>query len=101
MRELKRELAQEGAQLGVARRAAAGQLRCAVEACLADLGMAGSRFDVRISWKPYAKVPSLSSPPMLLYASPLQKKMDTAAAAWLLPWSSLSLHAGFCMQLAT
>lgn len=38
--------------LWTVRRAAAGQLRKAVEGCLADLAMAGSRFDVRIGWEP-------------------------------------------------
>ena len=38
------------------RRAAAGHLRVAVESCLAELAMAGSRFDVRIGWEPCAQV---------------------------------------------
>lgn len=53
---MKQELAAEGTALSKRRRAAAGQLRVAVENCLADLAMAGSRFDVRIGWEPYAKV---------------------------------------------
>lgn len=53
---MKQELAAEGTELSKQRRAAAGQLRVAVETCLADLAMAGSRFDVRIGWEPYAKV---------------------------------------------
>jgi len=46
------EVAAAAAELSNARRAAAGQLRVAVEACLADLAMQGSRFDVRIGWLP-------------------------------------------------
>lgn len=53
---MKQELAVEGTALSKQRRAAAGQLRVAVESCLADLAMAGSRFDVRIGWEPYPKV---------------------------------------------
>ena len=49
------EVAAAAAELSGARRAAAGQLRVAVEACLADLAMA-SRFDVRIGWLPDPKV---------------------------------------------
>ena len=56
VRQLKVELAQEAVQLSQRRRAAAGSLRAAVEACLADLSMAGSRFDVRIGWEEHAKV---------------------------------------------
>ncbi|EIE25588.1 P-loop containing nucleoside triphosphate hydrolase protein [Coccomyxa subellipsoidea C-169] len=55
LRRMKQELAAEGTVLSKRRRAAAGQLRVAVESCLADLAMAGSRFDVRIGWEPYAK----------------------------------------------
>ena len=61
-RQLKTELAQEAVQLSRRRRAAAGSLRTAVEACLADLSMAGSRFDVRIGWEEYAKVSPKSCP---------------------------------------
>ena len=50
------EVATAAAELSNARRAAAGQLRVAVEACLADLAMAGNRFDVRIGWIPDPKV---------------------------------------------
>ena len=42
--------------LSCRRRAAAGHLRVAVEACLAELAMAGSRFDVRIGWEPWPQV---------------------------------------------
>ena len=56
VRQLKAELAKEAAQLSQRRRAAAGSLRAAVESCLADLSMAGSRFDVRIGWEEHAKV---------------------------------------------
>ena len=56
VRQLKGELAHEAAQLSARRRAAAGALRAAVEGCLADLAMAGSRFDVRIGWEEHAKV---------------------------------------------
>ena len=59
VRQLKSELAQEALQLSQRRRAAAGSLRAAVESCLADLSMAGSRFDVRIGWEEHAKVGSL------------------------------------------
>ena len=59
VRQLKAELAQEALQLSQRRRAAAGSLRAAVESCLADLSMAGSRFDVRIGWEEHAKVGSL------------------------------------------
>lgn len=45
------ELAAAGAALSQRRRAAAGHLRVAVEASLAELAMAGSRFDVRIGWE--------------------------------------------------
>ncbi|BDA41836.1 DNA repair protein RecN [Coccomyxa sp. Obi] len=55
LRRMKQELAAEGTALSKQRRAAAGQLRVAVEGCLADLAMAGSRFDVRIGWEPYPK----------------------------------------------
>lgn len=48
---LQQKLAEVGTQLGLRRREAAGKLRAAVEACLTDLAMAGSRFDVRISWQ--------------------------------------------------
>lgn len=48
VREQRSAAATAGAALSARRRAAAGQLRVAVEACLADLAMAGSRFDVRI-----------------------------------------------------
>ena len=58
-RQLKAALAQEALQLSQRRRAAAGYLRAAVESCLADLSMAGSRFDVRIGWEEHAKVGSL------------------------------------------
>ena len=44
------------AALSGRRRAAAGQLRVQVEACLADLAMKGSRFDVRIGWLPDSQV---------------------------------------------
>lgn len=54
---MKQELAAEGTALSKQRRAAAGRLRIAVESCLADLAMAGSRFDVRIGWEPSPKVP--------------------------------------------
>ena len=54
--ELQEKLAEAGTRLGVRRRAAAGRLRAAVEACLSDLAMAGSRFDVRISWQAAAEV---------------------------------------------
>ncbi|KAK9798188.1 hypothetical protein WJX73_001384 [Symbiochloris irregularis] len=53
--ELQEKLAAVGVQLGGRRRAAAGKLRAAVESCLADLAMAGSRFDVRIGWQPSAQ----------------------------------------------
>ena len=56
MRQLKGQLAQDALQLSQRRRAAAGSLRAAVECCLADLSMAGSRFDVRIGWEEHAKV---------------------------------------------
>ena len=56
MGELEQKLAEAGVLLGVKRRAAAGKLRAAVETCLADLAMAGSRFDVRISWQAAHKV---------------------------------------------
>eukprot|EP00884_Botryococcus_braunii_P022424 jgi/Botrbrau1/8866/Bobra.50_2s0023.2 len=49
---LRRELVEEGAAMSVRRRAAAGKLRAAVEASLADLGMAAARFDIRIGWQP-------------------------------------------------
>ncbi|CAL5219355.1 g1171 [Coccomyxa viridis] len=55
VRQLKAELAHEAVQLSQRRRAAAGSLRAAVESCLADLSMAGSRFDVRIGWEEHAK----------------------------------------------
>ncbi|CAL8460865.1 g396 [Coccomyxa elongata] len=55
LRRMKQELAAEGTALSKQRRAAAGRLRVAVESCLADLAMAGSRFDVRISWEPSPK----------------------------------------------
>lgn len=47
---LEKELADRGSQLSRRRREAAGKLRVAVEAGLADLAMSGSRFDVRIGW---------------------------------------------------
>ena len=56
MVELQQKLAEAGTQLGVKRREAAGKLRAAVEACLADMAMAGSRFDVRISWQAASQV---------------------------------------------
>lgn len=56
VRQLKAALAQEATQLSQRRRAAAGALRAAVESCLADLSMAGSRFDVRIGWEESLKV---------------------------------------------
>lgn len=49
-------MATAGGALSAQRRAAAGQLRVAAEACLADLAMAGSRFDVRIGWQLDAQV---------------------------------------------
>ena len=55
-RQLQGKLAEAGAQLAVKRRAAAGKLRAAVESCLADLAMAGSRFDVRICWQAATQV---------------------------------------------
>lgn len=55
IRSLKAQLAEDAAALSRQRRAAAGRLRVAVESCLADLAMAGSRFDVRISWEPNPK----------------------------------------------
>jgi hypothetical protein len=55
VRQARAEIAASAAALSGARRAAAGQLRVAVEACLADLAMAGSRFDVRIGWLPDPK----------------------------------------------
>ena len=55
VRQTRAEVATAAAALSRARRAAAGQLRVAVEACLADLAMAGSRFDVRIGWLPDPK----------------------------------------------
>jgi hypothetical protein len=42
------------------RRAAAGHLRVAVESCLGELAMAGSRFDVRIGWEPCTQVTALA-----------------------------------------
>ena len=65
VRQLKAELAQEAVQLSLRRRAAAGSLRAAVESCLADLSMAGSRFDVRIGWEEHAKVSATHAPPGL------------------------------------
>lgn len=65
VRQLKAELAQEAVQLSQRRRAAAGSLRAAVEACLADLSMAGSRFDVRIGWEEHPKVSAVRALPGL------------------------------------
>jgi len=55
VQQARTEVAAAAAELSGARRAAAGQLRVAVEACLADLAMA-CRFDVRICWLPDPKV---------------------------------------------
>lgn len=49
--EIEEELRVDGLQLSARRRAAAVALRAAVEACLRQLAMGGSRFDVRISWQ--------------------------------------------------
>ncbi|GAB4813044.1 hypothetical protein N2152v2_000090 [Parachlorella kessleri] len=52
---------QQGAiALSERRRQAAGRLRAAVESLLGDLAMAGSRFDVRVSWAPAADDSSLA-----------------------------------------
>lgn len=67
VRQLKAELAQEAVQLSLRRRAAAGSLRAAVERCLADLSMAGSRFDVCIGWEEYPKVRPLTQLAALLW----------------------------------
>ena len=67
VRQLKAKLAQEALQLSQRRRAAAGSLRAAVESCLADLSMAGSRFDVRIGWEEHAKVGSLCTSHKQMY----------------------------------
>lgn len=50
------QLALEGSQLSRQRREAAGKLRVAVEAGLADLAMSGSRFDIRIGWEKASQV---------------------------------------------
>ena len=55
------ELAAAGAALSLRRRGAAGHLRAAVEAQLAELAMAGSRFDVRIGWE---SLPAVLRPPI-------------------------------------
>ena len=65
VRQLKGELAREAVQLSQRRRAAASALRAAVESCLADLSMAGSRFDIRIGWEEHAKVSASCAPPGL------------------------------------
>ena len=51
---LRAALAADCAALSAARQAAAGRLRAAVEGCLAELAMGGTRFDVRITWEPVA-----------------------------------------------
>ena len=56
MQQTRMEAVSAAAELSSARRAAAGQLRVAVETCLADLAMAGCRFDVRVAWLPDSKV---------------------------------------------
>lgn len=48
--DLRSSLASRAARLSRSRREAAGRLRAAVEACLADLAMPESRFDVRVGW---------------------------------------------------
>ncbi len=53
---LRREAAAAAVALSRQRRAAAGHLRVAVESCLAELAMSGSRFDVRIGWEPWPQV---------------------------------------------
>lgn len=53
---LRGEAAAAAVALSGRRRAAAGHLRMAVESCLADLAMAGSRFDVRIGWESLPQV---------------------------------------------
>jgi DNA repair ATPase RecN len=44
------QVREQAVELSRRRREAAGRLRAALEAVLADLAMAGSRFDVRIAW---------------------------------------------------
>lgn len=53
---LRRGVSMTAVALSGRRRAAAGHLRVAVESCLAELAMAGSRFDVRIGWEPCPQV---------------------------------------------
>ncbi|KAK9819715.1 hypothetical protein WJX72_001582 [[Myrmecia] bisecta] len=48
---LRGEVVEDAVVLSQKRRAAAGKLCSAVESCLRDLAMAGSRFDVRIDWQ--------------------------------------------------
>lgn len=49
--KFRESLARAAGKLSSRRREAAGKLRVAVENCLADLAMSGSRFDVRIGWE--------------------------------------------------
>lgn len=49
--QLQAELSSTALELSARRQDAAGRLRAAVEHCLSDLAMAGTRFDVRISWQ--------------------------------------------------
>lgn len=53
---LQGRLAAQGSELSRKRKEVAGRLRVAVEASLADLAMAGSRFDIRIGWEQAAQV---------------------------------------------
>ena len=59
--KLQQQQMQEAAlQLSIGRRAGAGKLKAAVEACLTNLAMNESQFDVTFTWQPSAQV-NLSS----------------------------------------
>ncbi|GFR51418.1 hypothetical protein Agub_g13706 [Astrephomene gubernaculifera] len=61
------------------RRAAAARLRVAVESCLRDLAMGGSRFDVRIGWQ--AETPATSATPAVVAAEGLYVSEEEAEEA--------------------
>ena len=48
---LNQQLQEAALQLSLGRRAGAGKLKAAVEACLANLAMSGSQFAAEISWQ--------------------------------------------------